>query len=133
MKVYTSIKPGPNVFISRSTERFVRAAFYAEFQFGGIGVSHVIAQHAGERFGSGGRYGTMAAGILRKRRRLQVRPPFGINVLIDHSFGAGGVIGVFSRPRFNKGVKQRYGGFGVGIYRFVKIGIYLFGANAHNT
>src|SRR5690606_32265625 len=111
----------------------VGSAVDSKLQFRGIGISEVVAKNSGERFRISRRNGGMSAGIFRKWRSLQQRPPFGINMLIDHRFRTHGIMTKLLIPAMNECIELCDGRDGVCVNSSRQIETRFFCGNAYNS
>src|SRR5882672_10453204 len=133
MKVDPSIKPRPVVFDGGGPERRECPAFDAKFQFCCVRIIKIISEHAGKRLRCGGRTGGMPAGVFGERRRLQVRTPVGIDILVDRRLRPHGIVPVFFIPALYKSVEECNSGLRISTYRGWEVGFRLFGSYADNA
>lgn len=131
--VDTAVEPGVFRFGGGVAEGLEGAARDAELEFGAVGISKVIAEIAAKRFRCGGGDGTMAAGVFREGRCLEMGAPVGIEIFVDGRFGAERLIDVLYIPALDKSVEEGDSGFCVGCGGGGEIAAVLFGGDADDA
>src|ERR1700722_12304783 len=108
------IETGFSRLIRRCAKAGEAPAFDAELQFRCVTEGEVVAEDAGQGLGGRGGDGTMAAGIFRKRRCLQVGSPVGVEILFDGGFGSQGIVDVLDVPALDEGIEEGGGSLRIG-------------------